>query len=130
MDLDEQADRVKFMIRDRGSNFTGAFDAILADDGIRTVLCTIQTPRMNAIAERWIGGCRHELLDRTLVWNQAHLRRILSDYETHHNQHRPHRSLSGAAPLKPLPEPVGLDLCRVRRQARVGGMINEYRLVA
>jgi putative transposase len=50
--------------------------------------------------------------------------------ETHHNQHRPHRSLRGAAPLKPLPEPVDLDLYRVRRQARVSGTINEYRLVA
>ncbi len=56
MDLDEQADRVKFMIRDRGSNFTAAFDAILADAGIRTVLCNVRTPRMNAITERWIGG--------------------------------------------------------------------------
>jgi putative transposase len=130
MDLDEQAHRVKFMIRDRGSNFTGAFDAVLADAGIRTVLCNIQTPRMNAITERWIGGCRRELLDRTLIWNQAHLRRILHDYEIHHNQHRPHRSLHGAAPLKPLPEPVGLDLYRVRKQTHVGGMINEYRLVA
>ena len=55
MDLDEQAHRVKFMIRDRGSNFTTAFDAALADAGIRTVLCSIQTPRMNAITERWIG---------------------------------------------------------------------------
>ena len=130
MDLGDQAHRVKFMIRDRGSNFTAAFDAVLADAGIRTVLCNIRTPRMNAIAERWIGGCRRELLDRTLIWNQAHLRRILSDYETHHNQHRPHRSLSGAAPLKPLPEPVDLDLYRIRRQAQVGGLINEYRLVA
>ena len=43
------------MIRDRGSNFTTAFDAVLADAGIRTVLCSIQTPRMNAIIERWIG---------------------------------------------------------------------------
>jgi hypothetical protein len=85
---------------------------------------------MNAIAERWIGGCRRELPDRTLIWNQAHLRRILSDYETHHNQRRPHRSLSGAAPLKPLPEPADLDLYRIRRQAQVGGLINEYRLVA
>jgi transposase InsO family protein len=68
MDLGEQAHRVKFMIRDRGSNFTTAFDAILADAGIRTVLCNVRTPRMNAIAERWIGGCRRELLDRTLVW--------------------------------------------------------------
>ncbi len=130
MDLGEQAEQVKFMIRDRGSNFTTAFDAILAGVGIRTVLCNIRTPRMNAITERWIGGCRRELLDRTLVWNQPHLRRILRQYEIHHNQHRPHRSLHGAAPLKPLLEPVDLDLYRVRRQAQVGGMINEYRLVA
>jgi putative transposase len=130
MDLGEQADRVKFMIRDRGSNFTAAFDAVLADAGIRTVLCNIQTPRMNATAERWIGGCRRELLDRTLIWNPAHLRRILHAYEAHHNQHRPHRSLHGAALLKPLPEPADLARYRVRRQARVGALINEYHLVA
>ena len=130
MDLGEQAQRVKFMIRDRGSNFTAAFDAVLADAGIRTVLCNIQTPRMNAIAERWIGGCRRELLDRTIIWNQAHLRRILRQYETHHNQHWPHRSLNSAAPLKPLPEPVDLEQYCVRRHARVSGMINEYCLVA
>jgi putative transposase len=130
MDLGEQAHRVKFMIRDRGSDFTAAFDAVLAGAGIRTVLCNVQTPRMNAIAERWIDGCRRELLDRTLVWNQAHLRRILRQYETHHNQHRPHRSLDSAAPLKPLPEPVDLEQYRVRRHARVSGMINEYCLVA
>jgi putative transposase len=86
--------------------------------------------RANAIAERWIGGCRRELLDRTLIWNQAHLLRILRAHQTHHNQHRPHRSLHSAAPLKPLPEPVNLEQYRVRRQARVGGLINEYRLVA
>ena len=67
MDLGEQAHRVKFMIRDRGSNYTAAFNAVLADAGIRTVLCNVRTPRMNAIAERWIGGCRRELLDRTLI---------------------------------------------------------------
>ena len=44
MDLGEQADQVKFMIRDRGSNFTAAFDAVLADAGIRTVLCTSGRP--------------------------------------------------------------------------------------
>ena len=130
MDLGGQADRVKFIIRDRGSNFTAAFDAVLADAGIRTMLCNVRTPRMNAIAERWIGGCRRELLDRTLIWNQHHLRRMLRDYETHHNQHRPHRSLHGAAPLKPLPEPVHLEQHRIRRHTRAGGLINEYHLVA
>jgi len=130
MDLGEQTHRVKFMIRDRGSNFTGAFDAVLADAGIRTVLCNVRTPRMNAIAERWIGGCCRGLLDRALVWSQAHLRRILREYQIRHNQHRPHRSLSGAAPLKPLPEPVDLGQYRVRRQTRISGLINEYHLVA
>jgi putative transposase len=130
MDLGDQTHRVRFMVRDRGSNFTAAFDAVLADAGIRTVLCNVATPRMNAITERWIGGCRRELLDRTLLWNQDHLRRILREYETHDNQHRPHRSLHGAAPLKPLPEPADLHQHRVRKQARMGGLINEYRLVA
>jgi putative transposase len=129
MDIGNQTHRVRFMIRDRGSNFTPAFDAVLADAGIRTVLCNVRTPRMNAIAERWIGGCRRELLDRTLTWNQAHLRRMLREYEIHHNQHRPHRSLHGAASLKPLPEPVNLDQYRVRRRTHAGCMINEYRLV-
>jgi putative transposase len=125
-----QARRVNFMIRDRGPDFTAAFDAVLADAGIRTVLRNVRTPRMNAIAERWIGGCRRELLDRTLSWNQDQLRRLLHQHETHHNQHRPHRALHGAAPLKPLPEPADLGQYRVRRRARVGGLINEYRLVA
>jgi putative transposase len=94
------------------------------------VLCNVRTPMMNAIAERWIGGCRRELLDLTLIWNQDQLRRILHAYETHHNQHRPHRSLNSAVPLKPLPEPVDLDRYRVRRQTRIGCLINEYRLTA
>ena len=67
---------------------------------------------------------------RTLIWNQSHLRRILHQYETHFNQHRPHRSLDAAAPLKPLPEPVDHEQYRVRRQPRVSGTINEYCLVA
>ena len=130
MDLREQAHRVRFMIGDRGPDFTATFDAVLAGAGIRTVPCHVRTPRMNAIAQRWIGGCRRELLDRTLIWNQAHLRRALRDDEIHHNQHRPHRSPHGAAPLKPLPEPVDLDQYRARKHTRAGGLINEYRLVA
>jgi putative transposase len=77
MDLGEQANRAKFMIRDRGPDFTTAFDAVLADAGIQTVLCNIRTPRMNAIAERWIGGCRANSWTPPLIWNPAHLRRVL-----------------------------------------------------
>ena len=56
MDLEDAGSRVKFMIRDRDGKFTAVFDAVLADAGIGTVLSGVQTPRMNAIMERWIGG--------------------------------------------------------------------------
>ena len=49
MDLGDQAHRIKFMIRDRGPNFTSAFDAVLADAGIRTVRCNVRTPRMKPL---------------------------------------------------------------------------------
>jgi putative transposase len=131
MDFEDAATTVKFLIRDRGSNFTEAFDTVLADAGIRTVLCNIRTLRMNAIMERWIGSVRRELLNRTMVWNHEHLRRILHDYEFHHNTHRPHMGLSAAAPLKPLPpNVVDPDTFRVRRTRRAGGVINEYRPAA
>jgi putative transposase len=82
MDPGEQAHQIKLMIRDRGSHYTAASGAALADAGIRTVPCNVRTPPMNAIAERWTGGCRRELLDRTLIRNQAHLRRIPCRHET------------------------------------------------
>jgi putative transposase len=100
---------------------------VLADAGIRTVLCNIRTPRMNVIAERWIGGCCRELLDRASSGTRRICRRILRHYETRHNQHR---SLNSAAPLKLLPAPVELEQYRVRRQPRVGGMVNQYCLAA
>ena len=86
---------------------------------------------MNSIMERWIGSCRRELLDRTLVWHQRHLMIVLREYEDSCNTHRPHRTLSQAAPLRPLPNGVAdLDQFRVQRRDRAGGLIQEYRLVA
>jgi putative transposase len=87
--------------------------------------------RSNAIAERWIGGCRRELLDRTLIWNQRHLMTVLREYEDFCNTHRLQRTLNQAAPLRRLPDGVtDLDHFRVQRRDRAGGVMHEYRLVA
>lgn len=131
MDMEDAADQIKFLIRDRDMLYPPAFDALLAAAGIRTVRSAVRTPRMNSIMERWIGGCRRELLDRTLVWNLAHLRSVLRQYEGHHNQHRPHMSLHSAAPTKPLPpEITDLHAFRARRNDRIGGVIHEYQQAA
>jgi transposase len=131
MDLDDAGLSVKFILHDRDASFTAAFDAVFQAAGIRVVRSAIQAPRMNSVMERWIGSCRRELLDRTLIWNRRHLMTVLREYEDFYNAHRPHRALNQAAPLRPLPDGVtDLDHFRVRRRDRAGGVIHEYRLVA
>jgi transposase InsO family protein len=131
MDLDGQLETIKFLIRDRDTKFTAVFDEVFYAAHIRILKSPVQAPRANAIMERWIGGCRRELLNRTLIWDQRHLLRVLREYETHHNEHRPHRSLGQAAPLKPLPDAVtDLDAFRAHRRDLIGGVIHEYAQVA
>jgi transposase InsO family protein len=134
VDLQDAGSRATFMIRDRDSKFTAAFDAVLVDAGIRIALSGIQTPRMNAIAERWVGTCKRELLDRTLIWNQAHLLHALREFEHFYNCHRPHRTLRSASPLRPLPDPIvqptRLDHLSIRREDWLGGVLHEYQNAA
>ena len=118
------------MIRDRDGKYPAVFDQVLADAGITIVLSGVRMPRMNSIMERWIQACRRELLDRTLIWNQAHLLYALREYERHHNDHRPHRGIANARPLRPLPDPIidpaTLTHLHIRRHDRLGGILHEY----
>jgi putative transposase len=77
MDLDDVGCRARFLIRDRDGKFPELFDTVLAEAGIEIVLTGVRMPRMNAIMERWVQTCRRELLDRTLIWNQRHVRSVL-----------------------------------------------------
>ena len=131
MDLDQAGANVKFVLHDRDATFHEGFDAVFTAASLRIVPSGVRMPRMNSIMERWIGGCRRELLDRTLIWNLPHLRRILAACERHHNDRRPDMALSSAAPLKPPPaEVTDLEAFRVRRRDRVGGVIHEYQHAA
>jgi putative transposase len=103
MDFHDVSTTAKYLIRDRDSRYTAAFDAILADSGITMTTTAIRIPRMNAIMERWIRTCRSELLDRILILDQAHLLHTLREFETFYNNHRTHRALQAAAPLCPPP---------------------------
>jgi transposase InsO family protein len=134
MDLDDAGAKVKYLIRDRDAKFPTPFDRILADAGIQTVLSGIEVPRMNSIMERWVQTCRHELLDRTLIWNENHLRHALREFEAHHNQHRPHQAMAQATPLRAVPEPITdpdrISNLNIRRYDRLGGVLHEYQHAA
>jgi hypothetical protein len=88
----------RFLIRDRGSNFTASFDAVFQATGTTILRTAVQAPRMNAICERLIGTLRRELLDRTLILNQAHLRAVLAGYQEHYNTARPHQGIDHRVP--------------------------------
>lgn len=125
--------RVRFLVPDRDAKYPVLIDEILSAAGIATVLTSVRMPRTNSITERWVKTLRAELLDRTLVWNQTDLRHALREYEQHYNQHRPHRSLAAAAPLRARPQPLQSDQIErltVRRLDRLGGIIHEYRHAA
>jgi putative transposase len=134
MDLQDAGATVKYLVRDRDSRYTAAFDAVFHNEGVAIVKTGVRVPGMNAIMERWVRSCRAELLDRTLIVNQAHLLHARRECEAFYNEHRPHRALHAAAPLRPLPQPItepdGLDHLDIRRRDRLGGILREYRHAA
>jgi putative transposase len=128
--LGERFEDTRFLIRDRGSNFTASFDAVFQAVGTRIVRTAVQAPRMNAICERLVGTLRRELLDRMLILGEGHLRSVLAEYQAHYNTARPHQ---GIAQRVPDGEHGGdhlivadLDRERIIRKPVLGGLINEY----
>ncbi|MFD0224442.1 integrase core domain-containing protein [Streptomyces hirsutus] len=134
MDLEDAGCWARCLIRDRDEKFPRLFDAVLKDAGIEVVLSGVRIPRMNSIMEWWVRTCRRELLDRTLIWNQRHLLHAPSEFETFYNEHRPHQGLANARPLHPLPAPIEdpdrIARLDIRRRARLGGTLHEYRHAA
>ena len=132
MDLEDAGIRAWFLIRDR--KYPDLFDRVLTDAGIKVVLSGVRVPWMNSIMERWVQTCRRELLDRTLIWNQAHLLHALREFEGFYNEHRPHQGIANARPLRSLPAPITepdqIARLDVRRRDRLGGVIHEYKHAA
>jgi transposase InsO family protein len=130
IDLEEVGQRFRFLIRDRDAWFSTAFDAVFAAAGMTIIRTPVRAPRANAIAERFVGTIRPELLDRTLITNERHAEGVLRVFERNCNEHRPHRSLDQAAPLRPLPTQSRTDVVSVRRLDRLGDLLHEYQQVA
>jgi putative transposase len=89
LSLGERFENNRFLIRDRGSNFTASFDAVFQATGGRILLTAVQAPRMNATCERLVGTLRREVLDRMLILGERHLHSVLTEYQAHYNTARP-----------------------------------------
>ncbi|RSM61926.1 transposase [Kibdelosporangium aridum] len=125
MDLGDRVDEFRFLVRDRASQFTTAFDTVFASAGIEVVKIPPRCPRANCYAERFVGTVRSELIDRLLIINERHLRTVLKHYAAHYNHHRPHRAqhLRPPRPDRSIPHRGHV---RAARRSVLKGLINEY----
>lgn len=134
MTLGCRMDSLRFLLRDRDAKYTDAFDAVFQADDVQILLSPPQAPRANAICERAVGTLRRELLDRILIYNEAHAQAVLAEYIRHYNQHRPHQSRRQLPPDSTKPSPpvtvTDLQAHRIRRQPLLGGLINLYQRTA
>jgi len=134
MDLDDRSQRPRFLIHDRDTKFSRAFDSIFRSEGIEIVRTPIQAPNANAYAERWVGSVRRECLDRLFIFGRRQLEQVLRVYIRHFNQQRPHRALDLRPPDRtsgPDPSPTAtLHPLRVTRRDLLGGLLHEYEAAA
>jgi putative transposase len=124
---DEQPFR--FLVHDRDTKFSHAFDEVFRSEGIRVIRTPVQAPNANAHAERWVGTLRAECLDRILIFGRRHLEQVLRIYRRHYNEHRPHRALDLLPPSGRDPTPLNAP-DRLQRRDLLGGLIHEYQAAA
>jgi transposase InsO family protein len=129
MNLSQRSGDIRFLVRDRGSNLTHSFDAVFQATGATILRTAVQAPRMNAICERLAGTLRRELLDRSLILGEAHLRAVLAGSQQHYNAARPHQGTGQRIPDAEHPAPCAaadLETWQIRRKPVLNGLINEY----
>jgi putative transposase len=92
-------------------------------EGIKVIHTPFRAPNANAHAERWIRSVREECLNKLLIINQTHLRRVMREFVAYHNTARPHQGIDQQIPI-PSTAPIGTGQVRCRNV--LGGIIYDY----
>jgi putative transposase len=122
-----EADPYRYIIFDHDSKFNVDVIQLLTATGLQPKRTSIQAPWQNGIAERWIGSCRREMLDHVIPLNDRHLRQLLREYVSYHNEDRIHDALNKDAPdRRPVEERPSPAAC-ITSRPRVGGLHHRYR---
>ncbi|MBA3844292.1 MAG: transposase [Actinobacteria bacterium] len=119
----------RFLIRDRDSKFSGAFDEVFRSEGITVIQTPVRAPKANAHAERFVRTIRNECLDWLLVIGRRHLEHTLRAFIAHYNAQRPHRGLQLRTPVT-ITRPPLANAEQIQRTDLLGGLIHEYSATA
>lgn len=120
---------IRFLIHDRDTKFTEAFDGHFKRDKGGPVLTPYGAPVANSFAESWIGSLKRECLNHFFCFSLRQLDFIVQEYASYHNEFRPHQAL-GNRPLgageDPLPKVTEIEMESIRCQRWLGGLLNHY----
>jgi transposase InsO family protein len=122
-ELEGRDPAIRFLIRDNDKKFTQAFDTVFRSEGMDVIRIPYRAPNANAFAERWVRTVREECLDKLLIINQAHLRRVMREFVAYHNSARPHQGIDQQFPV-PHTTPIGSGPVRYRNV--LGGILHDY----
>jgi putative transposase len=115
----------RFLLRDRDSKFSVAFDEVFKSEGVKVIRLPYRRPVANSFAERWVGSVRRECLDHLLIFGRRHLEKVLGEFIEHYHQARPHQGLDQRQPCPPTGKIIVMD-GPVERRDRLGGVLHEY----
>ena len=86
------------LLRDRDDKFGPEFDRAAQGVGARVIRTAVRAPNMNAVAERFVGSARRELLDHVLLIDDQRLADLLRQYQRYFNESRPHQGIEQRVP--------------------------------
>lgn len=115
----------RYFIHDRDSLFTKEFDQLIKAAGIEVVKTVIQSPNLNAYAERFVQTIKTECLDHLILTSQKQLEHVISEFLAYYHRERPHESLDGRM-IDPWPQDKDGPIVQFQR---LGGLLKSYRRV-
>ena len=116
----------KYLIFDRDSTFSAEVVGAVKAVGAKPTRTAYRSPWQNGTAERWIGCARAELLDRAIVLDEKHLRRLLREYVAYHHEDRTHCGLGKQTPARRAVERRPSTGAKVVGLPRLGGLHHRY----
>ena len=118
----------RYLLRDRDTAYGHRFRERVRVMGLEQVVTAPRSPWQNAYVERVIGSIRRECLDYTIIFNERHLRRVLSSYVDYYHRSRTHLALAKDCPEgRPTQSP---DAGKIIAIPQVGGLHHRYQRIA
>ena len=97
----------RYLLRDRDASYGQIFRDRVEVMGIKEVITAPRSPWQNAYVERIIGSIRRECLNHVIIFDERHLRRVLSSYFQYYHKTRTHLSLDKDCPeTRPIHPPT------------------------